>query len=330
MDRSLWGVALVDEKGSVLYGRNQRQLFIPASNTKIVVAAVASALLPPDWTVKTSLYATGRWPTACCRATSSSTAGVTPPSASAASRPTRCARALRDRLRSPGFASWPRSARARHPRGPGRPRRRRQLLRADHRSTRAGRGSTSTGGTPRRSRRWASTTTASTSTGVPARRRRAGADHDVAGRGRRDLREPHGDGGRGRRVGHRRPLLPRARHAARLGGRHGGARSADPDRIVRDAGPQPLHRSGAAAGAGRSGHRDHRHDPLDHRLDAISAGPERTSRSPRSPRVRSANGCSRSSTGVRTGSPRWCSSSSGASSAAPARGTRDSRSSVAS
>jgi D-alanyl-D-alanine carboxypeptidase/D-alanyl-D-alanine-endopeptidase (penicillin-binding protein 4) len=59
MDRNLWGVALVDEKGALLYGRNQRQLFIPASNTKIVVAAVASALIPPDWTVKTSLYADG-------------------------------------------------------------------------------------------------------------------------------------------------------------------------------------------------------------------------------------------------------------------------------
>ena len=56
----LWGVALVDEKGALLYGRNQRQLFIPASNTKLVVAAVASALLPPDWTVRTSLYAAGR------------------------------------------------------------------------------------------------------------------------------------------------------------------------------------------------------------------------------------------------------------------------------
>ena len=31
----------------------------PASNTKIVVAAVASALLPPEWTVRTSLYADG-------------------------------------------------------------------------------------------------------------------------------------------------------------------------------------------------------------------------------------------------------------------------------
>ena len=58
-DRQLWGVALADEKGSLLYGRNARQLFIPASNTKIVVAAVASALLPPEWTVRTSLYAAG-------------------------------------------------------------------------------------------------------------------------------------------------------------------------------------------------------------------------------------------------------------------------------
>jgi D-alanyl-D-alanine carboxypeptidase/D-alanyl-D-alanine-endopeptidase (penicillin-binding protein 4) len=58
-DRHLWGVALVNEKGALVYGRNPRQLFIPASNTKIVVAAVAAALLPPDWTVKTSLYANG-------------------------------------------------------------------------------------------------------------------------------------------------------------------------------------------------------------------------------------------------------------------------------
>src|SRR6185295_10870273 len=58
-DRQLWGVALVDEKGALLFGRNQRQLFVPASNNKIVVAAVASALLPPDWTVRTSLYADG-------------------------------------------------------------------------------------------------------------------------------------------------------------------------------------------------------------------------------------------------------------------------------
>lgn len=58
-NRNLWGVALMDEGGRLLYGRNADRMFIPASNTKIIVAAVASALLPPDWTVNTSLYATG-------------------------------------------------------------------------------------------------------------------------------------------------------------------------------------------------------------------------------------------------------------------------------
>ena len=58
-DRQLWGVALVDDRGHLLYGRNHDRLFIPASNSKIVVSAVASALLAPDWTVKTSVYAGG-------------------------------------------------------------------------------------------------------------------------------------------------------------------------------------------------------------------------------------------------------------------------------
>ena len=58
-DRNLWGVALVDEKGHLLYGRNADKLFVPASNTKLVVTAVASALLPPDWTVATSVYGSG-------------------------------------------------------------------------------------------------------------------------------------------------------------------------------------------------------------------------------------------------------------------------------
>jgi D-alanyl-D-alanine carboxypeptidase/D-alanyl-D-alanine-endopeptidase (penicillin-binding protein 4) len=58
-DRSLWGVAVVDHKGKLLYGRNERRLFTPASNTKLVVTAVASALLPPDYTVRTSVYAAG-------------------------------------------------------------------------------------------------------------------------------------------------------------------------------------------------------------------------------------------------------------------------------
>ena len=55
-NRQLWGVALADENGRLLYSRNADRLFIPASNTKLVVAAVASALLPPDWAVKTSVY----------------------------------------------------------------------------------------------------------------------------------------------------------------------------------------------------------------------------------------------------------------------------------
>ena len=59
-DRSLWGVALVDGRGKLLYGRNADKLFIPASNTKLVVSSVAAALFPPDFTVPTSVYAGGQ------------------------------------------------------------------------------------------------------------------------------------------------------------------------------------------------------------------------------------------------------------------------------
>ena len=55
-NRQFWGVALVDQTGHLLYGYNQDRLFVPASNTKLVVSAVAAVLLPPDWKVKTSLY----------------------------------------------------------------------------------------------------------------------------------------------------------------------------------------------------------------------------------------------------------------------------------
>ncbi len=58
-DRALWGVALVDQRGRLLYGRNEHRLFMPASGAKLVVSAVASALLPPGLTVRTSLYAAG-------------------------------------------------------------------------------------------------------------------------------------------------------------------------------------------------------------------------------------------------------------------------------
>jgi len=59
LNRNLWGVVLLGPDGKQLYGRNADRMFIPASNTKLVVSAVAAALLPPDWTVRTSLYADG-------------------------------------------------------------------------------------------------------------------------------------------------------------------------------------------------------------------------------------------------------------------------------
>jgi D-alanyl-D-alanine carboxypeptidase/D-alanyl-D-alanine-endopeptidase (penicillin-binding protein 4) len=59
LDRNLWGVVLLDPSGKQLYARNADRMFIPASNTKLVVTAVGSALLPPDWTVRTSVYSSG-------------------------------------------------------------------------------------------------------------------------------------------------------------------------------------------------------------------------------------------------------------------------------
>src|SRR5574340_230320 len=54
-DHSLWGVALVDEHGKLIYQRNATRMFITASNTKLVVTTVAAALLSPDFTVQTSV-----------------------------------------------------------------------------------------------------------------------------------------------------------------------------------------------------------------------------------------------------------------------------------
>ena len=59
LDRTLWGVMVVDGKGKKLYGRNEGRLFTPASNTKLVVTAVAAALLPGDLRVRTSVYGSG-------------------------------------------------------------------------------------------------------------------------------------------------------------------------------------------------------------------------------------------------------------------------------
>jgi len=59
LSHNLWGVVLLGPDGKQLYGRNADRLFIPASNTKLVVSAVAASLLPPDWTVQTSVFADG-------------------------------------------------------------------------------------------------------------------------------------------------------------------------------------------------------------------------------------------------------------------------------
>lgn len=59
LDRHIWGVAVTDLNGRLLYGRNAERLFIPASNTKLIVAAAAIVMLGPDFQVRTSLYGTG-------------------------------------------------------------------------------------------------------------------------------------------------------------------------------------------------------------------------------------------------------------------------------
>ena len=58
-DRHHWGVAVLDTTGKVLFERNATRLFVPASNTKLLVAATATALLPPDLRVKTTVFAGG-------------------------------------------------------------------------------------------------------------------------------------------------------------------------------------------------------------------------------------------------------------------------------
>lgn len=59
LDRHHWGVAVTDLNGRLLHGRNADRLFIPASNTKLVVSAASIALLGPDFTVRTSVYGAG-------------------------------------------------------------------------------------------------------------------------------------------------------------------------------------------------------------------------------------------------------------------------------
>jgi D-alanyl-D-alanine carboxypeptidase/D-alanyl-D-alanine-endopeptidase (penicillin-binding protein 4) len=58
-DRATWNVYVQDDRGRVLFNRNGDRYSVPASNTKLVVAAAATVLLPVDYRVKTSVFANG-------------------------------------------------------------------------------------------------------------------------------------------------------------------------------------------------------------------------------------------------------------------------------
>jgi len=59
LDRNLWGVAVLDARGRLLFGRNAERLFMPASNAKLLVSAVGAALFSPAERVRTSVYTAG-------------------------------------------------------------------------------------------------------------------------------------------------------------------------------------------------------------------------------------------------------------------------------
>jgi D-alanyl-D-alanine carboxypeptidase/D-alanyl-D-alanine-endopeptidase (penicillin-binding protein 4) len=58
-EHALWGVAIEDPSGRRVFERNADRLFVPASNAKLVVAAAATLLLPPDFRFRTSVYTSG-------------------------------------------------------------------------------------------------------------------------------------------------------------------------------------------------------------------------------------------------------------------------------
>jgi len=58
-DQATWGLYVIDERGRVLFQRNANRLFVPASNTKLVVSAAAVVLLPAEYRVRTSVYLNG-------------------------------------------------------------------------------------------------------------------------------------------------------------------------------------------------------------------------------------------------------------------------------
>ena len=58
-NRATWNVFVQDDRGRVLFNRNGDRFSVPASNTKLVVSATAAVLLPPDYRVRTSVFANG-------------------------------------------------------------------------------------------------------------------------------------------------------------------------------------------------------------------------------------------------------------------------------
>jgi serine-type D-Ala-D-Ala carboxypeptidase/endopeptidase (penicillin-binding protein 4) len=61
LHRASWGILLQDaSSGTILYSRNPQQLFIPASNMKLIVATAALGRLGADWRYRTELLAGGR------------------------------------------------------------------------------------------------------------------------------------------------------------------------------------------------------------------------------------------------------------------------------
>ena len=58
-DRATWNIYAQDDRGRVLFNRNGDRFSVPASNTKLVVSAAGTVLLPADYRVRTSIYANG-------------------------------------------------------------------------------------------------------------------------------------------------------------------------------------------------------------------------------------------------------------------------------
>jgi D-alanyl-D-alanine carboxypeptidase/D-alanyl-D-alanine-endopeptidase (penicillin-binding protein 4) len=58
-DRATWAVHVMDDHGRTLFARNADRWAVPASNTKLIVTATATVLLPADFRVRTSLYVHG-------------------------------------------------------------------------------------------------------------------------------------------------------------------------------------------------------------------------------------------------------------------------------